>query len=184
MRPFSVVLLPLAFVTLLFSSLPNAHGEARSTIDPSEIKEGMKGYGLTVFRGTQPEKFDVEAIGVMKNFRAGQDLILVKTPHPRLNITKNVKGMSGSPIYFEGRLAGAYAYSLASFQAEPVAGVTPIAPMLLEMRRAIPPGFWPLERKSPSLLPDAPRRASADGTAGPRERSELAMSSDNNRYHG
>jgi hypothetical protein len=53
--------------------------------------------------------------------------------------------MSGSPIYIDGRLAGAYAYSLSSFQAEPVAGVTPIAPMLTEMRRPIPPGFFPLE---------------------------------------
>ena len=53
--------------------------------------------------------------------------------------------MSGSPIYLDGRLAGAYAYSWSSFQVEPVAGVTPIAPMLTEMTRPIPPGFWPLE---------------------------------------
>ncbi len=105
----------------------------------------MKGYGLTVFKGTEPEKFDVEVVGVLHNFRPGQELILVRTPHPRLNITKNVRGMSGSPIYIDGRLVGAYAYSWAAFQAEPVAGVTPIAPMLSEMRRPIPPGFWPLE---------------------------------------
>lgn len=123
----------------------------------------MKGYGLTVFKGTEPEKFDVEVVGVIKNFRPSQELILVKTPHPRLNITKNVKGMSGSPIYFDGRLAGAYAYSLASFQAEPVAGVTPIAPMLAELHRPIPPGFWPLEgqgaaapERTRSVLPSAP----------------------------
>ncbi len=132
------------------ASLPLAHGEGRSpTISVDEIKEGMKGYGLTVFKGSKPEKFDVEVIGVLHNFRPAQDLILVKTPHPRLNITKNVRGMSGSPIYFDGRLAGAYAYSLSSFQAEPVAGVTPIAPMLTEMRRPIPPGFFPLESGSP-----------------------------------
>jgi hypothetical protein len=114
------------------------------------LKEGMKGYGLTVFKGTEPEKFDVEVVGVLKNFRPSQDLILIKTPHPRLNITKNVRGMSGSPIYFNGKLAGAYAYSWAMFQAEPVAGVTPIAPMLTELRRPIPKGFWPLDGASAS----------------------------------
>jgi hypothetical protein len=139
------------------ASLPLARGEGRSpTISVNEIKEGMKGYGLTVFKGTTPEKFDVEVIGVLHNFRPSQDLILVKTPHPRLNVTKNVRGMSGSPIYLNGRLAGAYAYSLSSFQAEPVAGVTPIAPMLSEMRRAVPPGFFPLEPGSP--LRHAPER--------------------------
>lgn len=123
-----------------------AHGQGKpATIGVDEIKPGMKGYGLTVFRGTEPERFDVEVVDVLHNFRPSQELILVKTPHPRLNITKNVKGMSGSPIYLEGRLAGAYAYSWASFQVEPVAGVTPIAPMLTEMRRPIPAGFWPLE---------------------------------------
>jgi hypothetical protein len=131
-------------------TIPTARGQAKSpTIGVDEIKDGMKGYGLTVFKGTEPEKFDVEVVGVLKNFRPSQELILVKTPHPRLNITKNVKGMSGSPIYFDGRLAGAYAYSWAAFQVEPVAGVTPIAPMLTEMRRPIPPGFWPLEGGAP-----------------------------------
>ena len=132
-------------------TIPLAHGDAKpSTISVDEIKDGMKGYGLTVFKGTQPERFDVEVVGVLKNFRPSQELILVKTPHPRLNITKNVRGMSGSPIYFDGgRLAGAYAYSWAAFQVEPVAGVTPIAPMLSEMRRPIPPGFWPLEGGAP-----------------------------------
>ena len=148
-------------------AMPLAQGQAKGpTIGVHEIKEGMKGYGLTVFKGTVPEKFDVEVVGVLHNFRPSQDLILVKTPHPRLNITKNVKGMSGSPIYFDGRLAGAYAYSLSSFQAEPVAGVTPIAPMLTEMRRAIPPGFWPLEQRAP--LPAAKSAATdARGAAPP-----------------
>ena len=131
-------------------TIPLAHGDTKpSTISVDEIKDGMKGYGLTVFKGTQPERFDVEVVGVLRNFRPGQELILVKTPHPRLNVTKNVRGMSGSPIYFDGRLAGAYAYSWAAFQVEPVAGVTPIAPMLTEMRRPIPPGFWPLEGGAP-----------------------------------
>ena len=147
-------------------TIPLAHGDTKSsTISVAEIKDGMKGYGLTVFKGTEPERFDVEVVGVLQNFRPAQALILVKTPHPRLNVTKNVRGMSGSPIYLDGgRLAGAYAYSWAAFQVEPVAGVTPIAPMLTEMNRPIPPGFWPLEGGAP--LPQnakgaAPKHADA-----------------------
>ncbi len=149
-------------------TVPMAHGDDKPrTIAPNEIREGMKGYGLTVFKGTTPERFDVEVVGVLHNFRPSQELILVKTPHPRLNVTKNVRGMSGSPIYFDGRLAGAYAYSWAMFQVEPVAGVTPIAPMLAELRRPIPPGFWPLEGQGP--LP----RAAAAARPAPRPHAEL-----------
>ncbi len=144
-------------------AVPAARGDAKpSTIGVDEIKDGMKGYGLTVFKGFDPERFDVEVIGVLHNFRPAQDLILVKTPHPRLNITKNVQGMSGSPIYLDGRLAGAYAYSLRTFMTEPVAGVTPIAPMLTELHRPIPPGFWPLENQAPLPAQPAQRRASND----------------------
>ncbi len=147
-------------------ALPLARGDAKpQTIGVDEIHEGMKGYGLTVFKGTEPERFDVEVVGVLHNFRPAQDLILVNTPHPRLNITKNVRGMSGSPIYFNGRLAGAYAYSLAQFQVESIAGVTPIAPMLTELRRPIPAGFWPLEGSAP--LPEAPRAPKPTRASGP-----------------
>ncbi len=136
---------------------PLARSDAtRPTISPAEIKAGMKGYGLTVFRGTEPERFDVEVIGVLESFRPGQPLILIKTPNPRLDIVKTVRGMSGSPIYLDGRLAGAYSYSLAAFETEPVAGVTPIDLMLTEMRRPIPPGFWPLEGRA-TLLARGPR---------------------------
>ncbi len=138
------------FALAIALTIPSARGDARTaTIGVGEIKEGMKGYGLTVFHGYEPERFDVEVIGVLHNFRPAQDLILVKTPHPRLNITKNVQGMSGSPIYLDGRLAGAYAYSLRQFMIEPVAGITPIEPMLTELHRPLPPGFWPLEGHPP-----------------------------------
>jgi len=138
----------------LGASVPLAHGDTRPlTISVSEIKDGMKGYGLTVFKGTQPERFDVEVIGILHHFRPGEALIVIKTPNPRLDVVKTVRGMSGSPIYIDGRLAGAYAYSMSQFEIEPVAGVTPIDLMLAELRRPIPPGFWPLERGAP--LPGA-----------------------------
>ena len=91
---------------------------------------------------------------------SGQALIVIKTPNPRLDIVKTVRGMSGSPIYLDGRLAGAYASSLSQFEVEPIAGVTPIDLMLTEMRRPIPPGFWPLDKSAPlpggMALPVAP----------------------------
>lgn len=159
-------------------TVPLAQGDmSRPTIGVAEIHEGMKGYGLTVFKGTEPERFNVEVIGVLHNFRPGQDLILIRTPHPRLDIVKTVAGMSGSPIFLDGRLAGAYAYSLSAFEVEPIAGVTPIGPMLAELARPIPPGFWPrigegpLPLDSPGPTTDASRSlrdgaSSFDGPAG------------------
>ena len=167
----SIAAASVGLFTGLGLTIPLAHGDAKPrTIGVDEIKDGMKGYGLSVFKGTEPEKFDVEVVGVLKNFRPAQELILVKTMHPRLAVTKNVRGMSGSPIYLDGRLAGAYAYSWSSFQVEPVAGVTPIGPMLAELHRPIPPGFWPLEGEAPlpgeGKKPPPQRHASAPSSAG------------------
>jgi len=121
-------------------------------IGVDEIRPGMKGYGLTVLKGTEPERFDVEVIDVLRNFRPSQDLILVRTPHPLLDRARGVAGMSGSPIYFDGRLAGAYAYGW-PYGTEPVVGVTPIANMLAELKRPVRlemfPGAKPLPGKSP-----------------------------------
>ncbi len=109
----------------------------------SEIQAGMKGYGLSVFRGTTPERFDVEVIGVLHKFRPDQDLVLIKTPHPLLEHTGSVAGMSGSPVYLDGRLIGAYAYGW-SFGKDPIAGVTPISNMLKELGRPRRPDAFPL----------------------------------------
>lgn len=134
-----------------------------ATIDVSEIHPGMRGYGLTVFRGTEPERFDVEVIDIVRNFRPAQDLILVRTPHPVLDHVKIVAGMSGSPIFFNDRLAGAYAYGW-TFGKDPVAGVTPIRNMLAEMARPLRPGSFPLAqavpmRASTATVPSASRFA-------------------------
>lgn len=114
------------------------------TLDVKAIKPGMKGYGLTVFEGTTPSKFAVEVIDVLKNFRPRQDLILIKTEHPRLEVAKVVAGMSGSPIYLDGKMIGAYAYGW-TFGAEPIAGVTPIGNMVDDLIRPLPSFIhgWP-----------------------------------------
>src|SRR5690606_21984781 len=149
-------------------------GDATSrpdTLPVEKIRRGMKGYGLTVFEGTKPERFDVEVIDVLPNFRPRQDLILIKTAHPRLEVAKVVAGMSGSPIYIDGKMIGAYAYGW-SFGSEPVAGVTPIRSMLDDLARPLPDFIngWPLK-----LPPHQPQRAlspeaqAALGASGPQD---------------
>ena len=133
-------------------------------IHVDEIQPGMKGYGLSVFRGTAPERFDVEVIDVLHNFRPNQDLILIRTPHPLLDRARGVAGMSGSPIYLDGRLAGAYAYGW-SYGTDPVVGVTPIANMLAELKRPASPDMFP----GAKALPNAPRAESTQNRS-PRER--------------
>jgi len=135
-------------------------------IHVDEIKPGMKGYGLSVFRGTEPERFDVEVIDVLRNFRPNQDLILIRTPHPLLDRARGVAGMSGSPIYLEGRLAGAYAYGW-SYGTDPVVGVTPIANMLAELERPVSPDMFPGARP----LPNRPR---AESTRRPPSKERFA----------
>ncbi len=132
---------------LPIAGLAQADGIAsRPDIMPvSAIKPGMKGHGLTVFEGTKPEKFEIEVIDVLKNFQPRQELILIKTKHPRLEVVKVVAGMSGSPIYINNKMIGAYAYGW-TFGKEPVAGVTPIRSMLDDLARPIPKSIhgWPL----------------------------------------
>mgnify|MGYP006285743433 CR=1 FL=1 len=98
----------------------------------SEIKSGMKGYGLTVFTGIKPVRFEVGVIDVLKNVFPKHDLILIKCSHPIIKKAHIIAGMSGSPIYIENKLIGALAYGW-SFTKEPIAGVTPIEWMLEEM---------------------------------------------------
>src|SRR5688572_2393490 len=153
-----------AAVTGLALSLPQglafADGRAvRKDVMPiSEVRRGMKGYGLTVFEGTKPERFEVEVIDVLRNFRPKQEIVLIKTKHPRLEVAKVVAGMSGSPIYLDGKMIGAYAYGW-TFGAEPVAGVTPIRSMIDELELPLPDKIqgWPLK-----LLPSGKKVASAD----------------------
>jgi hypothetical protein len=131
------------FVSVLLLVLVVGAAPTRlATLPTSEIRAGMRGYGLTVFRGTKPERFDIEVIDVLHNFRPDQDLILIRTPHPVLNHAGSVAGMSGSPIYIDEKMIGAYAYGW-NYGKDPVAGVTPIANMLAELSRPLHPGSFP-----------------------------------------
>jgi hypothetical protein len=97
----------------------------------SQVRPGMQGYAYTIFEGDQIEKFDLEVIGVLENFLGPkQAIILVQLKGPKVEHTGVVAGMSGSPVYLDGKLAGALSLKLGIFTKEAIAGVTPIADML------------------------------------------------------
>jgi hypothetical protein len=100
----------------------------------ADVKPGMVGQALTVFQGTKPEPFKVRVVSVMRNFLPKQDVILIRAEDPRVEFSGIVAGMSGSPVYIDGKLVGAVAYAW-SFAKEPLGGVTPIESMLAERRR-------------------------------------------------
>jgi hypothetical protein len=109
-----------------------------------EVRPGMEGIGRTIFEGTELQDFKVHIIGVLKNVQAPQrNLILARLEGGPLADTGVIAGMSGSPVYIEGRLVGAVSYSIGSFSKEPIAGITPIGEMIDATapgasRRAIP----------------------------------------------
>jgi hypothetical protein len=91
----------------------------------------MRGTAYTVFQGTKPEAMDVEVLGVLRNVNGPRgDIILVRLHGTKPEYTGVVAGMSGSPVYFDGKLAGALAFRIGEFSKEPIAGVTPIEKML------------------------------------------------------
>jgi hypothetical protein len=104
---------------------------SNETIPVDQVQPGMQGYAYTIFAGDQVEKFDLEVIGVMPNFLGPkQSIILVQLKGPKVEHTGVVAGMSGSPVYINGKLAGALSLKLGIFTKEPIAGVTPIADVL------------------------------------------------------
>src|SRR5438067_3080052 len=95
-----------------------------------EVKAGMVGTGRTIFEGTQLQDFKVHILGVLKNVQAPQrNLILARLEGGPLANTGVIAGMSGSPVYIDGRLVGAVSYAIGSFSKEPIAGITPIDEM-------------------------------------------------------
>jgi hypothetical protein len=98
-------------------------------ISVDEIRPGMDAYCLTAYEGTEVEKFSLDVLSVVRDARPGRDAILVRGTDERFIHTGPVWGCSGSPVYIEGRLAGALAFSW-TFSKDPVYGVTPIEEML------------------------------------------------------
>ncbi len=133
-RQLQRVLLILSFtavVVLPASSLPAGQPDSATIIPLSEVRPGMQGYAYTIFAGDTVEKFDLQVIGVMPNFLGPkQSIILVQLVGAKVEHTGVVAGMSGSPVYLDGRLAGALSLKLGVFTKEAIAGVTPIEDVL------------------------------------------------------
>jgi hypothetical protein len=95
-----------------------------------DIKPGMKGIARTVFAGTEPEEFGVEILGVLPGFPGPrQSAIIARLTGANAERTGVFGGMSGSPVYIDGKLVGAIAFSF-PFSKEPIAGITPIKQMI------------------------------------------------------
>jgi hypothetical protein len=132
----------LSIVLFVFLGLGNAQIPAASQaslpapaltqiMKVDDVHPGMKGVGYTVFQGTKPETMGVEVLGVLRNLNGPKsDVVLVKLQGEKAEFTGVVAGMSGSPVYIDGKLLGAIAYRIGQFSKEPIAGVTPIEQML------------------------------------------------------
>jgi len=107
-----------------------AAGSVEAQIMPlSEIKPGLKGTGKSVFSGSQVEDFNVQILGIVENNQPKRNWILARLTGQGLENTGVIAGMSGSPVYVDGKLIGAVAFSYA-FAKEAIAGITPIEEML------------------------------------------------------
>jgi hypothetical protein len=112
-------------------SLPAAAPAVTRFFPLSEVKRGMRGVAYTVFEGVNPEPMQVEILGVLRDaLGPGQDMILARLHGDKPEYTGVVAGMSGSPVYIDGRLVGALSYRIGQFTKEPIAGITPIESML------------------------------------------------------
>ena len=124
---FAVAILP-AFAG--DPSLPRPKAGKVEILPLSEVKPGMKATAWTVFQGTEPEPVPIEIMGLMKNaWGPKQDIILAKMGGKAIR-TNVAGGMSGSPVYYNGKLMGAVALRLSTFSPDAICGITPIELML------------------------------------------------------
>ncbi len=163
-----VILFSLCSMWVTAQNKPNPVIVSPAAVSPSiipldQIHEGMRGTALTVFQGVKPESMDVEVLGVMHNVNGPKsDIILVRLHGTKPEYTGVVAGMSGSPVYFDGKLAGALAFRIGEFSKEPIAGVTPIQEML-EINAL---DHSPADHTSASSASPTSRRASLPGESG------------------
>ena len=123
----------IAVLLLVVSGLIAGLPAQSKTFPVSELKPGMVATGRTVFQGDQLEEFKAHILGVLHNsIGPRRDLILARLEGGPLANTGVIAGMSGSPVYIDGRLVGAVSYSLGEFSKEPLAGITPIDEMIAD----------------------------------------------------
>jgi hypothetical protein len=132
-RRWSGALVPrlVLVCSLLLIAATSVRAADPPTIPLDQIKPGMTGVGYTIFAGDQIEKFDLEVLGILPNLMGPrQSIILVQLKGPHVEHTGVAAGMSGSPVYIDGKLAGALSLRFGQFNKEPLGGVTPIQDVL------------------------------------------------------
>lgn len=184
------VLLGLALAAAVAVSLIAAP-QAPALMPVDDVRPGMVGVGRTVYAGSDLEEFRVSILGVMRNIIGPRrNLILARLEGGMLANTGVIQGMSGSPVYIDGRLVGAVSYSLGSFPKEPIAGITPIAEMIEDIDSrsprsvsAAPDLTWPaspaqvfdalaqIARRAASPL--SPTRTGSESIVGPASLADL-----------
>ncbi len=140
-------MVPRVLLALALAFAPGALF-ALETLGVDEILPGMVGEGRTVFSGEKIETFKVTILGVLRNFGPNQNMILAELEGGPLAHTGIIAGMSGSPVYVDGKLIGAVAYAF-PFAKDPIAGITPFQEMVSatdtpSTRRAAGPLTFPL----------------------------------------
>jgi hypothetical protein len=150
-------LLLVALAVLLFASLLPLRATDNPEIFPlSQVKPGMKGVAFTIFEGDKIEKMDLVVLGVLHNATGPkQDVILVQLIGEKVDHTGVVAGMSGSPVYFDGKLAGALSLKLGIFTKEAIGGVTPIENMLDVEKSSTMPAAAPAKLPSGNIATPA-----------------------------
>jgi hypothetical protein len=123
-----------ALILLLFFALISAAPAATPIMPLSQVKPGMKGIGKSVFAGNKVESFEAEIIGILENVRPKKNWILARLSGQGLENTGVIAGMSGSPVYIDGKLVGSVSFSYA-FAKEAIAGITPIEEMLMASQK-------------------------------------------------
>jgi hypothetical protein len=150
--------------------------DPKSYWDVTQIRPGMKGVGRTVMRGTKLEEFGAEVLGVMRDVSPGRDMVLCRLTGCNLEHAGIIQGMSGSPIFIDGKLLGAVAFAW-EFAKDPIAGVTPFSQMIQYVRssdrriaaesKEKPGGKYIAARRPVSLLIDGLAGAEGNAPSGP-----------------
>ncbi|HWZ43863.1 MAG TPA: SpoIVB peptidase S55 domain-containing protein [Candidatus Saccharimonadales bacterium] len=159
---FAVLFLSLGLAQQTPGKRPSPPSIPVMSVD--EVRPGMKGIAYTVFQGTQPEPMEVEILGVLRNVNGPKsNTVLARLRGEKAEYTGVVAGMSGSPVYIDGKLLGAIAFRIGSFSKEAIAGITPITEMLEinEFDRGIPTAL-----PGAAIRPAGAEKTSAPGASG------------------
>ncbi len=162
-KPARWILTSLLGLVAPVLSEPAAAAADLNIMPLEDVRPGMTGEGLSAFSQEGLERFDVEVIDVLRNTGPHRDMILARLGGAVVEKAGIIAGMSGSPVYIEGRLVGAVAYGW-TFSKEPIAGITPIAEMLELMSLPEPPEPLPAVPEAHTPIPMAPTPGSLLGT--------------------